>query len=560
MFNKKYNELINAVIMILLLILINFIIKIYRVQINDVSYYFRGFIVILATTILQLTKKLNIRKITLGFIIFTLSSFSYYLEIFHIFPSFINNFVDGLMIISLIISLFGLLELINNYSKFNSRLKKLAFYDSLTNLPNRNFLLRTCPTKELNCEEDTCQYCAFNNIIQGSKKSAFLFLDIDDFKLINDYLGHFNGDLLLKEIANRLSNYIRNDDVVIHLSGDEFVIIINNVDRKRDIALIAKDIISLINQPIILNNKKEVNISCSIGIAIYPDHTNNIERLMKKADIAMNEAKKEGKNRYFIFNIDLNNSFENRFLAIEDLKHAIKNNEFVIHYQPKAKIDTNEIIGLEALVRWNHPKHGLIYPNDFIGFAEELKLIDEIDKIVLNKVCEQLNTWKNEGKKIYNIAVNVSPLYFMDKSFIPTFDLITSSYNIDPSNISIEITESIALDDVELTISKLKELKQRNVKIYIDDFGKGYSSLLYLKQFPIDYLKIDKKFIDGIKINNVDETIIKYIIEVTNLLDIKVISEGVETNQQLDYLKERDCFGYQGYLLSKPQPIDKLKL
>jgi diguanylate cyclase (GGDEF)-like protein len=555
---SRKTSIIITLFLLLLLSLINFINNLYRINFDSVHFWYRSFLLLLAINCVILIKDLNIKKLTCGFIIYTVTSILHLIEVFKIFPNTFSDYIYVGLIFGLILNLLGTFDLLKHRNEYDKRLQKLVFYDSLTNLPNRNYLMRSCPLKvNKNC--DNCEYCSIDRIINTSERSAFLFLDIDDFKLVNDFLGHLNGDLLLQELSKRINSCVVHDDLVIHLSGDEFVIIINNIDYKEDIATLTNQIILKINEPILLD-EKEVNVSCSIGIALYPEHGTTIEKLMKRSDLALNKAKSEGKNKYYFYTKGLNDSFYNRYLIIEDLKHGIKNGELIVYYQPKANTQTNEIIGLEALVRWNHPKHGLIYPNDFIPLAEEIRVIDEIDRQVLKFACKQISDWVEAGKEPYNIAVNISPLFFMDNNFISIIDCITSEFKIDPSYISIEITETVALENIDKTNKKLKELKQRNIKTYIDDFGKGYSSISYIKDFEFDFLKIDKKFIDGIKVNAVDEAIIKYIIDITGLVDIKVISEGVETKEQLEFLKDSGCFGYQGYLLSKPQPLDQLNL
>jgi EAL domain-containing protein (putative c-di-GMP-specific phosphodiesterase class I) len=274
----------------------------------------------------------------------------------------------------------------------------------------------------------------------------------------------------------------------------------------------------------------------------------------------LSEAKNSGKNKYIIFNYLLKNTFNERFNKITGLKAALKNNDFVVHYQPKAYTATNEIYELEALIRWNHPSLGLIYPNDFITLAEEIGIIKEIDTLVLIKACEQIKHWVNVCKSPYSITVNISPLFFMDHDFINKIDTIISEVGIDSSYLGIEITETVAINDTEKAINTINELKNRKIKVYLDDFGKGYSSLNYLKHLPIDYLNIDKSFIDGINVNRIDEEIISNIIYICSLLGIKVISEGIETLEQLDFIKAKSCFGYQGYLLSKPMLIEDLNI
>jgi diguanylate cyclase (GGDEF)-like protein len=385
------------------------------------------------------------------------------------------------------------------------------------------------------------------------------FIDIDDFKIINDNLGHYYGDLLLEEIAIRFKSFLDDEDIIIHLSGDEFLIVVYDICLDIDFREKANRIIDEMRKSFVLNGK-EVHISCSVGIALYPEHGETIEEVMQKADISMYKAKNEGKNQVVIYNDKIEKFMNSKFEMISDLKTSVKNNDFVVHYQTKATTEEGEITGLEALVRWNHPTRGLVYPNDFIPLAEEIGVIKDIDIFVLNKACQQIEKWMKENKNPYNISVNISPIFFNQNSFILTLDKILSQYEINPSYISVEITENIALKDIHLTQLKINQLKKRNIKVHLDDFGRGYSSLSYIKDYPVDYLKIDKVFIDDIINNEVDQTLVKTIVNVSNLLGIKVIFEGVETKEQLDVLKKIGCNEYQGYFLSKPKPIDDIDL
>ncbi|MFA5542298.1 MAG: bifunctional diguanylate cyclase/phosphodiesterase [Bacilli bacterium] len=451
----------------------------------------------------------------------------------------------------------GINEQIKESRQTKKTLERLAFYDSLTNLPTRTFLLKNNYSDLLESKDNT--FCDIDRLVKDSQQSALMFLDIDDFKLVNDYLGHFNGDQLLKQIADRLKSIINEDDLIIHLSGDEFIIIVNNIDKKINLHEIANKIIKTIDEVFSIG-EKIVSVSCSLGASIYPDHGTTIEELLKKADIAMYEAKKKGKNNYLIFEPDFNIYFSNRYVLVDELKDAINNNDFVVHYQPKVLTESNDVFSYEALARWNHPVDGLISPNLFIPAAEELKLIDQLDKIMITNICRDLKSRIDSNKQPFPVSINISTLFFNDIKFCDILFEIFDEYEIDTSLITIEITESIAIRDFEDTISKINKLKNRNIKIAIDDFGKGYSSLTYIKLLPLDYLKIDKMFIDGLLDNNIDEAIVRYSIEISNLIGIKTIAEGVETSEQLDHLKKLGCYAYQGYLYYKPKPLKDLDI
>ncbi len=550
----KNKKIIYFVLFELLLLII---FNVFNSNINLVKYNFRFLLFIIGFNILIITR-IN-RKLLFGFIVIEICLSYYLIQLYYENLKYYSNPMYVCLIIALIFVIFGLQDIINEKLKLVKLIKKMTFYDNVTNLPNKNLISKSCPIKKaIKCQDKKCIFNEYD-YRYSHNKYAVLLIDIDDFKLINDSLGYENGNILLKQVANRLKNLLRQNDKVVYLSEDLFLIIMHDIYNKNVVDKVTHKILTSIRQPFLLSNR-QIYITTSIGIAMYPKHGNCLNHIINKADIALNTVKNEGKNKHLIFNDDLESLFNNRYEKIFDLKSAIKNEEFIVHYQPKAYVKTNEIFGLEALVRWNHPKLGLIYPNDFIPLSEEIGIIQEIDLLVLRIACKQIKQWLEDGKNPLNITVNVSPLFFMEVDFIEKIDHIISEIGINPSYIGIEITETIFIKDIEATKRKIEELKKRKIKVYLDDFGKGYSSLSYLKNFPIDFLKIDKNFIDGIKINHIDEGIITCIINICSLLGIKVISEGIETEQQLEFVRENGCNIYQGYLLSKPKTIEKLKL
>jgi diguanylate cyclase len=550
---------------LVILLTIHFIYYLNSLELELLHYYFKGVLIVCLLVCSMTTLKLKNIKFNAGLSFIIIAVFldfikqlieNYYIINDYIFILYYLCFFVGIVFI-----IIGREENINKINLLNDtilntnqNLKVLAYNNPVTNLPNRNYLLSIC--RETDLKQCTGDQCLFKDSIIKNHQVGILFFDIDDFKMINDYSGHATGDEILKQVAERLRSTLRSDDTIIHLSGDEFLIIINNVE---EIDRITKDIIHLINKPYHVNNR-EILITCSIGISFYPTHGHHLEVLMKKADIAMYEAKKTGKNRFFIFDNKLEIEFNERYNLIHDLKNAIINNEFMVYYQKKANILNNEITGLEALVRWNHPKLGIIFPNHFIPLSEEIGLIHKIDMAVLRMVCSQLKEWMINNQKLYNISVNVSPQFFMSNTFLEDVDQILSEYQIDTNFISLEITENIALKDIEKTKFNMNQLSKRNIKMHIDDFGKGYSSLTYIKEFAFDYLKIDKAFVDGVLNSSVDIEIIKMIINLSKLFGFKIICEGIESLEQLKILKDLGCHEYQGYLLNKPQPIGHLKL
>ncbi|ERJ13243.1 putative bifunctional diguanylate cyclase/phosphodiesterase [Haloplasma contractile] len=508
------------------------------------SLYYSGLLIALLVNIYLITISLKSKKLSLGFLFIILTNMFSFVD-FYLFDymflkqSIYLNIYRATLFLGLCFIIIGAITVLYNYITLNKQLEKIAYYDALTNLPNRNYLLSNY--KDINTQ------------------MALLYIDVDDFKFINDYCGHIGGDEVLKLIANRLQQVVDKDDIVCRISGDEFVIISENrscINTKSIIPFLNK-IQDIAGQPATIN-EKNMKISISVGVAVYPENGDCLDEILKKADIALYFAKRQGKNRYVIFNDDLWENFNNHYKKVYEIKSAIENKEFIIHYQPKACIETNKITGLEALVRWNHPTKGIIYPDAFISCAEETGLISQIDITVLEIAAQQLSEWNKQGKKKYNISINISPQFFLSTHFIPTVDRVLKKYVVNPSNLQLEITENIALNDINLSKEVIKELRVRNIKISIDDFGKGYSSMTYIKEFYFNDLKIDKSFIDNIINNKVDQTMIEMIINLSKIRGFEVVAEGVETDEQLAFLRKLGCHKYQGYLLSKPKPIHEL--
>jgi diguanylate cyclase len=530
--------------------------------INIINLFIHGIKVMFIINCIVILKDFKLKKFTAGCLFIATAWLWNFLNTLFEFNNPILEliFYNLLSFIGFVLVIYGVLKALSSNRDLIEELKSLAFFDSITNLPNKNSILSSCPIKGgVNCQKADCVCKDRNAVLLDNKDSVVLYIDIDDFKDINDNLGSFYGDLLLEQVAKRLKSCIRNDDILTRISGDEFLIIMTDKDIFKNVEKIVTRILNKMKDSYNLLNK-DVLVSCSIGVAKYPIDGSNLEDVLQKANIAISKAKKINKSNYIIYDIGLEKESNNKFDTINDLKQSIKNKDFVIYYQSKANTFNNEITGLEALVRWNHPKRGIVYPNDFIQIAEDVGLIKEIDINVLNLACRQIESWINEGKQPYNISVNISPVFFNDALFVETLDQILSNYKIDCSFISIEITENIVLKDVSKTKDTLQKLKSRNIKVYMDDFGKGYSSLSYIKEFPIDYVKIDKAFIDGITQNHVDLTLVETIVNISKQLGFKVVSEGVESEEQLAVLKRIGCHEFQGYVLCKPQPIEKLVL
>jgi len=433
-------------------------------------------------------------------------------------------------------------------SKVTARTKALthmAFYDQLTGLSNRRSLENTV--------KKAIQLSKENNELFG-----LLFLDLDRFKAINDTFGHHSGDILLKDVSTRLKKCLDSDNFISRQGGDEFAIIIRNVKNVDKLKETCEKILSSLSKPIKFNNHC-VYITCSIGIAIYPNHGHNLQTLMKHADSAMYRSKSAGKNTYEFYNCNMDKLISKQLIIDQELRSAINNNELILYYQPQYNILTGEIIGAEALIRWVHPTYGIIPPSDFIPIAEETGLIDDIGTWVMSSACNQVKKWQDDGFKTFKIGVNVSPHQFKQKNFVSQVYKILHKTGLPYKYLDLEITETVGIEDTFDAITKLNSLRKSGIKVSIDDFGTGYSSLSYLTKFPIDTLKIDKSFIQNMNNDPNSKTIVSSIIAVGKNLNLDIIAEGVETKEQLDFLKSQNCIQVQGYLFSKPITADEFE-
>ena len=417
-----------------------------------------------------------------------------------------------------------------------------AHHDMLTHLPNRNLL-----------KDRLNQAISIAN--RNNKHLSIMLLDLDRFKMINDTLGHAIGDHLLRSVAMRLRHCIREGDTLARIGGDEFTLLLPEVKSKDEAGLIANKIINSLKLPFKIDNH-ELFISASIGISNYPQDGVTMESLMKHADIAMYSVKGRGKNNYQFYNDNMIEAYSKHLSMENDLRRALEDEQFRIYYQPQINIENNKIIAMEALIRWNHPDRGLISPNEFIGFAEETRLIKQIGNWALTNACKELKHWHTLGITDTRIAVNVSAVQLEQDSFVP-FILNTLKENQIPGeSLEIEITENTLMHDADDGITKLRELSDHGIKIAIDDFGTGYSSLNYLKRLPIDTLKIDQSFVHDISNSDGDPSIIKAIIAMADGLELNLVSEGVENEFQLNKLKGWNCKIMQGFLFSHPVPRD----
>ncbi len=419
------------------------------------------------------------------------------------------------------------------------KIKHLAFYDSLTQLPNRCLL------------QERLKY-SIEMARRENKPLALLMLDLDRFKAVNDSLGHMAGDELLQQVAARMTARLRNVDMVSRLGGDEFIVLLDDIAHPDDAARVAEEIISDLSKPFNLNQSDDVRIGVSIGISLYPQHGSCPETLLDHADAALYQAKDQGRGCFAYFSEALTRAAQERIALEIRLRRAIEQEELHMLYQPQMDINSDRIIGAEALVYWQDPIDGLIPPLGFIPIAEESHLIVEIGEWVLRKTCQQAKQWLESGLLPITMAVNVSPHQFRRSDINALVKTILIETGLPAGQLELEITESGLMENQDLALDILNNLRHQGIRLAIDDFGKGYSSLSRLKYFPVDVLKIDKSFIEKIPVNKDDREIATTIIAMGHNLGFKVLAEGVETSAQLDFLRERGCDAYQGYLKNRP--------
>ncbi len=417
-----------------------------------------------------------------------------------------------------------------------------ATHDFLTSLPNRVLF------------NDRLEQ-AIETAKRNKTKFALLFLDLDHFKEINDSLGHDAGDEILKEVAKRLENTIRDEDTLARLGGDEFTIIMQGLKDGQNASILAQKIIKVLSIPIMVNNI-ELHISNSIGISIYPDDGISAQNLLKYADAAMYKAKNEGRDNFQFYSVEMTELAFERVAMEMNLRDAIKNDEFVVYYQPQVCGENDELIGMEALVRWKHPSMGLISPNKFIPIAESSGLIVEIDRFVMKSAMEQFVKWYEDGFNPGVLSLNLAMKQLQREDFIPTLKKLMKETCCKAEWIELEITESQIMIDLDKSVGMLNQVNELGIELAIDDFGTGYSSLSYLKKLPISKLKIDQSFVRDLPDDEEDIAITRAVIALAKSLNLKIIAEGVETIEQKDFLIENGCKNIQGYYYSKPTPVD----
>ncbi len=434
---------------------------------------------------------------------------------------------------------------ITEHKQIQEHVRYLAHYDALTNLPNRVLFNDRLGQALINAQ-------------RADSKAAVMFLDLDRFKNINDTLGHGAGDMLLQEVAARLTDCIRQGDTVSRLGGDEFVVLLPELNDEKDTQRVAQKLLNTLAFPIVLQGH-ELHISASIGISYYPMDGTNTETLMRHADIAMYRAKEEGRNNYQYYHASMNaRSFER--LAMEaSMRHALKRGEFELYYQPRYAMPEGAIVGAEALIRWSHPELGMVSPGLFIPLAEETGLILPIGEWVLKQVAAQGRAWQQAGFPPLSLAANVSARQFRQPDFAGKVMQILRDSGFDPRHLELELTESTLMAHVEENIETLQALNALGIRIAIDDFGTGYSSLSYLKRLPVDILKIDRSFVSELPDSRDGAAIVEAIVAMARSLGLHIVAEGVETAVQLEFLQERKCDEIQGYYFSRPLPVEQFE-
>jgi diguanylate cyclase (GGDEF)-like protein len=452
-------------------------------------------------------------------------------------------------------TMLGAIQDVTQLKVAEEEIRRLAFYDGLTGLANRTLFMN-----HLNHEISTAK--------RRKETFAVLFLDLDQFKRVNDTYGHHIGDLLLKNVSETLQKCIRSSDItsslgsndsdtlIARLGGDEFTLLLSDIIEPENAAIVARRIFQEIPKTYNLKGH-EISITTSIGISVFPTDGEEAETLLKHADAAMYHAKDSGRNNYQFFKKSLNEAVIERFSLEKDIKTALEKEEFVLYYQPQLELSTLKIVGAEALIRWLHPDKGMIPPDRFIPIAEESGLIIDINKWVIETACKQHNQWKQAGLGPIRIAVNVSGYQITNQNIVQILGDALQTSGIDPKYLEMEITENILMRNTKETIRVLQQIKDLNIKIALDDFGTGYSSLSYLMSFPIDIIKIDRSFVMECTTQKNNRVIIKTIIAMGHSMGMKIIAEGIETKEQLEFLNGYDADIGQGYFFSRPVPQDE---
>lgn len=444
-----------------------------------------------------------------------------------------------------IVGVYGVAQNITKQKLNQEKITRLAYHDVLTSLPNRLLFQQTLES-------------ALKRAKRRGQKMAVMFIDLDRFKMINDSVGHYHGDQILKQAALRLENVMEKNHVLSRFSGDEFMLLIPKTDGTEAVRETARSLADAFHTPIIYDGR-QFFLSISIGVSIYPDDAASDEELMKNADTALNLAKQHGTGNIQFYKQEMKHDFADRLEMENDLRRALDNEEFTLFYQPQMDVYNGKVSGGEALIRWRHPKLGLISPGTFIPVAEETGLIEEIGRWVLKTACRQAKEWQEGGFPDFSVSVNVSARQFQRSGFLNDVRSALRESGLNPEYLHLELTESITLHDMRHSMQHLKALKKLGVKVSIDDFGTGYSSFSYLKDFSIDILKIDRSFIRNLRDGSHDGAIIKAILTMCDGLSVTAVAEGVENEEQLNLLKTFGCNYVQGFFYSRPLPVEQFE-
>ena len=439
----------------------------------------------------------------------------------------------------------GLIRDITERKQAEQQIEYQAYHDALTGLANRRLFQ---------------EHLSLALALAGRRNNlvAVLFLDLDHFKVINDTLGHTTGDALLQVVASRVKDCVREGDTVARVGGDEFTIVLQDVNKKEDAAVVAQKVLRAIADPVELNGHR-LYVTTSIGITTFPDDGDDAETLLKNADNAMYRAKDEGRNTYQMSTHELSRSMHERLTLDSGLHQAIERAEFELWYQPQIDLRSMRMVGMEALLRWRHPERGILLPAHFLALAEERGFIVLIGDWALRTACLEAKRVCDTGHPDFRLAVNLSPRQFRDDSLLNTIETALTESGLPPVNLEIEITETVAMENVPLTLTLLTRLREMGVRVAIDDFGTGHSSLNYLKRFPIDTLKIDRSFVEELPDRFEDAAIVRAVLELARGLDLRVVAEGVETKAQLDFLQGHECREVQGFYFAEPMPANELR-
>jgi diguanylate cyclase (GGDEF)-like protein len=437
----------------------------------------------------------------------------------------------------------GFNQMLEKIDAHDYRLRKIAHYDSVTALPNRHYFNQHL--------ED-----AIADARRERERVGVLFVDLDNFKVVNDTLGHNVGDMLLKTVADRITSALRGSDCVCRIGGDEFAIVLQGLPGQNEAAVVAGKVLNELAQPVWVNDS-EIYIGASIGIGVFPDDAADVNALLRCADVAMYYAKSRGKNNFQLFQQDMEGKALKRLALESAMRKALEKREFVLHYQPQVDLTSGKVIAVEALIRWPRPDLGVVGPADFIPVAEESGLIVPIGDWVLRTACQQARKWLDAGTPL-RVAVNLSTRQFADERLVANILAITREFGLPPQMLELELTESLLMDSKETSVDKLEELKAAGFLLSVDDFGTGYSSMSYLKRFPIHALKIDRSFIQDLPHNQDDVVIAKAIISMAQSLGLAIVAEGVETPEQVHFLRDSGCKLSQGFFFGYAVPPEKI--